>query len=78
MNKLGCPLCDCDLVILSESDPEYYRSLAIKDGNMKWFKCTGDNCKCVFVKDKQKGTWSYSPDTYTRLLKQEVIEDKLA
>lgn len=76
MENLGCPLCDSELVILDAKDPEYHRSLMIKDGILKWFKCSG--CQCKFIKDKQAGTWSYSPDTYTRLLKEEIIEDKLA
>lgn len=78
MDRLGCPLCDSDLKDLPEEHPEYFRSLQVRDGNMRWFVCTNNDCAAVFVKDKQQGTWSYSPNTYTSLIKENIIKDRLA
>lgn len=76
-NEVTCPLCGSELILLPKDHPEYFRVGQIRDGNYKWFLCTNSECVSVFVKDKQTGSWNYSPDTYTKLTKENKIKDYL-
>lgn len=78
MDKLGCPLCDSELTKLPKDHPEYFRSIQIRDGTNLWLSCSNKECAAVFVKDKLRSTWNYSPQTYTNLVKKKIIKDRLA
>ena len=74
---LTCLICDSNLRILNTSDKEYFRAKKTQHGTMKWFICTDSQCACVFIRDKQSGSWSLSPDTYSKLLHQGYIDNIL-
>lgn len=77
--RLNCPLCypevEGSLVILPKTHPEYEMSQFTNDGTKKWYLC--NECNCVFCKDKITSVWQYSADTYTRLVGEGSIKDKL-
>lgn len=77
---LKCLVCDIDeegavLIPLPKDHKEYQQSIKILDGTRKWYLCT--KCGCTFCKDKIREVWQYSPNTYSNLLEQGKISNKL-
>jgi len=78
--RIPCPICGTEnmkanLVSIKEDNKEYQMSLKTSDGTRKWYVCTG--CNLVFCKDKIRNIWQYSPTTYTKLVSQGLISDRL-
>lgn len=78
--RIECPICGIDnekanLIPISTSNEEYQLSLKTNDGTRKWYTCI--ECHNTFCKDKIRNIWQYSPKTYTKLVSEGLISNKL-
>lgn len=61
---------------MSIVDPvNYPQALQTNDGTLKWFICK--RCDRLFCLDKITRQWQFSPETYTDLVEEGLLEDKL-
>lgn len=76
---MDCPFCYPDkentLVILPESNVEFYLVSKTNDGTKKWYLC--QNCDGVYCRDKLLKTWQISAETYTRFVDSGLMKDLL-
>ena len=75
MLKAGCIYCEGDLNLLPSSHEEYVYTQMTSDGTRKWYIC--ESCESVWCYEKLQKTWKMSPKTYTKLVEEEKIPDKL-
>lgn len=75
-NKLECIMqCEPDTE-MSLVDPEVYPpARQTNDGTLKWFIC--NKCNRVFCLDKVNRSWQFSPETYTDLVEEGLLKNKL-
>ena len=77
--NLICPICSVEdnakLSPIDQNHPEYQYTLKTDDSTKKWFICS--KCGSTLCRDKIKSKWLMSAITYSKLLEEGVVEDRL-
>lgn len=75
--KVDCPFCfpevTASLTVLQLGDEEYNLSVKTNDGTKKWYKCS--HCEGTFCRDKLRGVWQLSPNTYIKFIEKGWVKD---
>lgn len=62
--------------VLKVGDSEHNLAIKTMDGTKKWYKC--NSCEGVFCRDKLKGEWQLSPNTYVKFVEKGWIKDLIS